>query len=276
MGVCVHYWAIPPNSRLYARLREDRGFNVLMASLFPYGCGVYHLCEMEPEEVEGILDDIIESHEAVLGPETEARQRIMELLAELERTCAEFPGIERRRSMIEKRSSDIEERLTQAFQNFRTDAAELVSRITFGDKLLAADLRQPGEDINGLVSLPVVREGAAALELSGPEREPDRILAVIASHLGIDVASLCRDPVFRHEVGADELDRLEKLLDTEDAASLSMAPGRSAAEEVPSWRVPTGQSRTGTPTGFGSFSPRATAPTRPATIRGRNTRGAPS
>jgi hypothetical protein len=169
MGVCVHYWAIPPNSRLYARLQEDRAFNALMASLFPYGCGVYQFYTIESEEAEEILDDVVERNRAALGSKTEARQRIAEFLAELERTRAQFPGIERRAYMIEKCSSDIEQRLTQAFQKERTDAAELVQKVMFGDKSLAAHLRQPGKDILGLVSRPIVREAAAALERLKPE-----------------------------------------------------------------------------------------------------------
>jgi hypothetical protein len=169
MGVSVHYWAIPPQSRLYARLQEDRAFNTLMAYLFPYGCGIYRFSEIEREEAEETLDDVVERHRAALGPEPEARRRITEFLAELERTRAEFPGIERRTAMLEKCSSEVEERLTQALQTVRTDAAGFTRKVMFGDKLLAAHLRPPGEDTLGLVSLPVVREGAAALERLKPE-----------------------------------------------------------------------------------------------------------
>ncbi len=112
---------------------------------------------------------MVQRHRAALGPEPEARRRIAEFRAEVERTRAEFPGIERRTAMLEKCSSDIEEHLTRALQNVRTDAAELARKIMFGDKLLAPPLRQPGEDPLGLVSLPVVREGAAALERLRPE-----------------------------------------------------------------------------------------------------------
>lgn len=169
MGVCVHYWAIPPKSRLYARLQEDRAFNTLMAYLFPYGCGIYRFSEIEPDEVEEILGDVVERFRTTLGPEPEARRRITEYLDELERTRVEFPGIERRRAMLEKCASEIEERLTQALQPVRTDAAELTRGIMYGDQLLAAHLRQPGEDILGLVSLPIVQEGAAVLGQLKPE-----------------------------------------------------------------------------------------------------------
>lgn len=170
MGVCVHYWAIPPNSSLYARLQGDWAFVTLMASLFPYGNGVYQFDTIEPEVAEEILDDIIGRNHEALGPEAEARQRTTEFLAELERIRAEFPGIEQRAYMIDKCSSDIEQRLTQAIQKERADAAEFVKMVMYGDKLLAAHLRQYGDDILGLVSRPVVREGAAALERLQPAK----------------------------------------------------------------------------------------------------------
>jgi hypothetical protein len=74
-----HYWAIPPQSRLYARLQEDRAFNSLMASLFPYGCGIYLLPGMPPQEMEHTFEDIVKRHRAVLGPKPEARRRIIEI-----------------------------------------------------------------------------------------------------------------------------------------------------------------------------------------------------
>ena len=163
MSVCVHYWAIPPQSRLYQRLQQDSAFNTLMASLFPYGCGIYRLFEIEPEEVEEIIDAVIQRHRAVLGSNTKARCRIAEVRAELERTCVEFPGIEKRAYMVEKCSSDIEQRLLQALRNDHPDAAELTSKMLFGDKLLAPHLRKPGEDILGLASLSLVQEAAGIL-----------------------------------------------------------------------------------------------------------------
>ena len=51
------------------------------------------------------------------------------------------------------------------------------------------------------------------------QRDPDRTLALIASQLGVDVESLLSDPEFRRAVGADELDRLEDLLNAEDGVS---------------------------------------------------------
>ena len=168
MGVSVHYWAIPPQSRLYTRLQVDPAFNALMANLFRHGCGIYHFFEIEAEEVEEILDDVIQRFSESLGPEPEARRRVAEFRAELERTRVEFPGIERRTYMVEKCSSDIEQRLEQALRCGRPNEAKLTSKILYGDKLLAPNLRKPREAVLGLVSLPVVHEGARTLDRLKP------------------------------------------------------------------------------------------------------------
>lgn len=169
MGVSLHYWAIPPQSGLYARLQESRAFNALLAALFPYGCGIYQFFKIDPEEVEEILEDAIERHRDMLGPEAEARRHIAAFRAELERTCAEHPGIERRTASLEKCSIDVEERLLRALAKNRTDATEFVRRLLFGDRDLSSHLRPPGEDILGLASVTVVREGARELEQMEPE-----------------------------------------------------------------------------------------------------------
>jgi hypothetical protein len=158
-----HYWAIPLQSRLYARLQEDYVFCTLMEYLFPYGCGIYRFFEIDPEEVEETVEDLVQFHAAALGPETEARRRIAEFRAELERTCADFPGIENRHGMLEKRIQEFKERLIREFNRVRPDGAELADKVLFGDGSLAPRLRRPENDL-GLMSPPVVREGAGILE----------------------------------------------------------------------------------------------------------------
>jgi len=169
MSVCIHYWAIPPQSTLYARLQEDRVFNVLMASFFTHDCGIYTFADLDPKEVEKVQEHITERNRAALGPKREARGRIGEFLAEVERTRIGFPGIERRTAMLEKCGPEIEEHLTDALRTGRADAAELTQKLIFGDKLLAPHLRKKGEDILGLVSQSLVREGATILQRLKPE-----------------------------------------------------------------------------------------------------------
>jgi hypothetical protein len=155
---------------LYARLQSDLAFNTLMAHLFFQGCGIYWFAHLEPEGVEGTLQDIVERHRAALGPEPESRRWFTEFLAEVERTRADFPGIEQRMAMLENCSLEVEERLTQALRKVRTDADEFTQKLLFGDKQLAPHLGQPEEEILGLISQPLVREGAATLERLKPRK----------------------------------------------------------------------------------------------------------
>jgi hypothetical protein len=166
MGVSVHYWAVPPSSALFRRLRVEKAFAVLMAYLFPYGRGVFYFFdELDPEEREEVLQEVIDSRAAVLGPEPEARRWIDEFRRELERTRLEFPGVERRRTSLEKTSRLVEERLSRQVKRVREDdAAEFVRRLMFGDGELGRDLGLGYDDVLGLISAPLVREGAELLD----------------------------------------------------------------------------------------------------------------
>ncbi|MFN6526998.1 hypothetical protein [Nostoc sp. ChiSLP03a] len=76
MGVSVLYRAIPPESTLYARLQSQKALTVLVVSLFPYGCGIFRFFEIEPEEINEILEYFIETHQETFGSELEADQVI--------------------------------------------------------------------------------------------------------------------------------------------------------------------------------------------------------
>ncbi|MEH2079633.1 MAG: hypothetical protein V7K89_06360 [Nostoc sp.] len=65
MGVYVLYSPIPPDSMLYARLQIEKALSILVVSLFPYGCGIFRFFEIEPEEINEILEDVIETHQAI-------------------------------------------------------------------------------------------------------------------------------------------------------------------------------------------------------------------
>lgn len=174
MGVCVHYWPIPPQSRLSKRLREDRVDYALMANLFSEGGGIYRFSEFQEEDdfgdVEETFEFLIEDLGAMLGPDPQARINVF--LEEVERTRAEFPGIEDRTAMIEKASSEIERALIRVLSKTRPDAEIVVSKMMFGDQELAPDLSPPGEAL-GLISVEMVREAASILEpLTGEDLFP--------------------------------------------------------------------------------------------------------
>jgi hypothetical protein len=164
MGVSIRYQGVPPRSPLYRRLLKDVPFNTFLAALFPYGAGVFELMASDPHEVDKILAWAIGHARATLEPAAEAQQRAAEFRAELERTGRTYPGIESETASLEKCSTDVEERLTQELAKSRSRAARWVGKLIFGDRLLAPHLRPEGEDILGVVSLPVVREGARVLK----------------------------------------------------------------------------------------------------------------
>jgi hypothetical protein len=185
MGVSIHYWALPPASALFQRLERDRAFVTLMASLFPYGCGVFFFFnELEAGEREEILKLVIRNRQSRLGPEPEARRLIEEFREELERTRREYPGIEGRRSSLEKTSRLIEQRLKEALQLVRADAEKFAGHLMYGNGTLGKPdagyiegllekndfetLSYEMENTVGVISAPLVQEGAQVLsELNG-------------------------------------------------------------------------------------------------------------
>lgn len=170
MGVSVLYRAIPPTSTLYEGLQQEKAFNTLMVSLFPYGCGIYRFFEIEGDEVEEILEWVIESNQDTFGSESEVRSWINEFQSELERTRNLYPGIENRTASMEKSSYEIEKRLVQELTRRQgEDATDIVSRLMFGDQTLASHLVPPEGDVLGLISLPLVQEGARILQEVEPE-----------------------------------------------------------------------------------------------------------
>jgi hypothetical protein len=93
MGVCVRYWAMPPQSHFYARLQVDAAFNTLLANVYNCGSGIFRLSEIDREELNEIIDDVGQRFHAALCSGAEAQMRIEAFLAELNRARAEFPGI---------------------------------------------------------------------------------------------------------------------------------------------------------------------------------------
>jgi hypothetical protein len=174
MGVSIHYWAIPPSSRLFERLQSDRAFVSLMGALFPYGSGVFHCFEeLATAEREEILRASIDDHGAFLGSEPDATRLIEAFRLELEQTRLSFPGIEQRRCSLEKISLQVEERLTEVLKQDRGDAAIFAGKLVYGDKVHGAVagmkddplefLNDPASLCAGYASPALVKEGAEAL-----------------------------------------------------------------------------------------------------------------
>ncbi|MEH2094766.1 hypothetical protein [Nostoc sp.] len=169
MGVSVLYSAIPPSSTLYARLQREKALSLLVVSLFPYGCGIFRFFEIDPEEVNEILEDVIETHQETFGSELEADRVISELRFELRLTRQAYPGIEDRIALLEKTSVEIGERLSQELSRRNVaNADEIVDKLMFGDKTLAPTLLSTEESL-GLISYELVSEGASIFRQIDPE-----------------------------------------------------------------------------------------------------------
>lgn len=169
MGVSVIYSAIPPSSTLYIRLQREKALSTLVVSLFSYGCGIYRFFEIDPEEINEVLEDVIETHQHTFGSELEAYQVIAELQSELRRTCQAYPGIENRTALLENSSAEIQERLSQELSRRQvSNANEIVQKLMFGDRTLAPTLL-PAQESLGLISLELVSQGASILRQIDPE-----------------------------------------------------------------------------------------------------------
>ncbi len=169
MGVSVIYSAIPPSSKLYARLHRERPLAILMVSLFSYGCGIFRFFEIEPEEAHEILEEIIEEHQDAFGSELDADQVVAEFRTELRLTRKAYPGIEDRTASLEKTSNKIEKHLSQELSRKQIENAnEIVEKLIFGDQVLAPNLLPEAESL-GLISRGLVSEGARILRQIDPE-----------------------------------------------------------------------------------------------------------
>ncbi|MHC5759348.1 hypothetical protein [Nostoc sp.] len=169
MGVSVLYSAIPPDSLLYARLQSQKALSIIVVSLFPYGCGIFRFFEIEPEEINEILEDVIETHQETFGSELEADRVIAQFRSELRLTRQAYPGIEDRRASLEKSSVEIEKRLSQELSRRKfANAHKIVEKLMFGDQTLAPTLLSADESL-GLISRELVSEGAGILRQIDPE-----------------------------------------------------------------------------------------------------------
>jgi hypothetical protein len=162
MGCSILYSAIPPNSSLYLRLQSEKALSILVASLFPYGCGIFRFFEIEPEEIDEIIENVIEIHQEVFESKLELDRVIAEFRSQLTLTRQAFPGIEDRTAMLEKCVDEIEQRLVQELTTRQVaDAKEIVQKLLEGDRTFASDLLSPEDETLGLISRELVREGAS-------------------------------------------------------------------------------------------------------------------
>ena len=168
MGVCVHYFAMPPQSDLYKHLEKDIAFNSLMFDLMSYGRLLYRFSDIGPDEAQEIIEDWLERYQSVLGSQPE--HTIDMFFSEVEKTRIKYPGIDKRVVMLEKSSFAIEESLSQILEKQQGTPTDLAARIMWGNGYIhptagnqSGQVHPVGEDFIGLVLPSIVKEGAKVL-----------------------------------------------------------------------------------------------------------------
>jgi hypothetical protein len=168
MGHPLILQALPEESRLYARLRDDRRVATLFAQLFNAGGGPYSWATLS--DLDEHLDGIAKHVEA-FASRADVDRAMADLLTGLEQARAAHPGLEGRRVFLDKTQWDIEERLNEELRRRgHSEMEPFVSAILFG----AATLTPPGVEGpmgDGLRLVPpaTVREAARILDPISPE-----------------------------------------------------------------------------------------------------------
>ncbi|MGD1864562.1 MAG: hypothetical protein ACFB0D_08405 [Phormidesmis sp.] len=168
MGVRIIYWAIPPQSGLYRSLQEDVALNTLMSFLISYGRELYQPSVSSMSDMQESIASLLEYNPSALG--SKPAQSVNSFFSILEKTCADYPSIEKRVVALEKCSLAIETNLQQALEKKRPGTAtKMVSKIMWGDGILHPNWRRPGqnppvgESALGLISPSIVKEGASVM-----------------------------------------------------------------------------------------------------------------
>jgi hypothetical protein len=111
-----------------------------------------------------LLKDIM-----IYGSELEASLAVAEYRSELMLTCRAYPGIEDRKSSIEKTFDEIREWLSRELSRINfVDAGEIIGKIMFGDRTFAPDMLTGKEESLYLISRETVSEGASILRQIDP------------------------------------------------------------------------------------------------------------
>ena len=176
MGVTLSYQAIPPTSSFYQRLQHEQTLNILMVSLFPQGNGIFRFFDVDPlfpgdsiRSINNDLEGVIKRHHEIFGSELEASLAVAEYRSELILTCQAYPGIEDRRTSMEKTFDEIREWLSRELSRIDSiDGDEIIGRIMFGDRTFAPDMLTGKEESLYLISRETVSEGANILRQIDP------------------------------------------------------------------------------------------------------------
>jgi hypothetical protein len=141
MGQALHYIAIPPSSSLYARLRSENAFAVIMASLHDYGGGIFKFQSLTDDERAEAIYNLVERESDALGPPGQARRHIDDFFSEVDRLRLAHPGIELRTLYLEGRTDNaikeqVSRELARAGYVPGLESLFFMDRLLFGDEAL--------------------------------------------------------------------------------------------------------------------------------------------
>lgn len=179
MGVSMLYQALPEQTTLFECLRSDRNISTLFTRLFPYGNGIFHISQLDKDELNEILDWI--ASQQPFSSRLVVQRVMNELCASLEQTKASHSGVAEQTAYLEKSQNRIQERLSQELKRIELDIArELMEKLLYGSEVLAPEFFESHDDQLYLVPPNVVKEGAKVLReidprsLFGGEGERER------------------------------------------------------------------------------------------------------
>jgi len=175
------YQALSEQTTLFECLRSDRNTSTLFTMLFPNGNGIFHISQLDQDELNEILDDWNASQQ-LFSSHLVVQQVMKELCASLEQTKALHSGVAERTAHLEKTDNIIQVRLLQELKRIGLDtASELMEKLLYGSEVLAPGFFESHDDQLYLVPPKVVKEGAKVLREIDPrnlfvdegEREQD-------------------------------------------------------------------------------------------------------
>jgi hypothetical protein len=168
MSFYTYYQAIPERSRLLERLRGEGRFCCLYTGLIPYGPGPFHLDELDPSELDDILNDFAGGE--LFGTREEVDGCLGDITAELSEAATVYPGLGGRVAYIEKQHREIEEPLAQELRCRGSEAdVKLMTELLYGGDALAPAFFDRYRSQLRLIPASTVAEGAkrlAGVELS--------------------------------------------------------------------------------------------------------------
>lgn len=162
------YQALPEQTTLFECLRSDRNISTLFTRLFHYGRGIFHILQLDQDELNEILDWI--ASEQPFSSRLVVQQVMNELCASLERTKALHLGVAEQTAHLEKSQNRIQEGLSQELKRIELDTASvLMEKLLYGNEVLAPEFFESHDDQLYLVPPKVVKEGAKVLREIDPK-----------------------------------------------------------------------------------------------------------